>query len=103
MSKLQLDPHRALPFPAEQRSIAWEIYSETKDLPLICMHGHVEPEVFANDLPFANPAQLLIVPDHYGSACWPLKESSLHVLGCRGSTVIQWRQTHGRSGVRFAR
>jgi glucuronate isomerase len=29
------------------------------------MHGHVEPEVFANDLPFADPAQLLIVPDHY--------------------------------------
>ena len=65
MSTLELDPHRALPFPAEQRSIAWEIYSETKDLPLICMHGHVEPEVFAEDLPFADPAQLLIVPDHY--------------------------------------
>jgi glucuronate isomerase len=65
MSSLQLDPHRALPFPAEQRSIAWEIYSETKDLPLICMHGHVEPEVLADDVPFADPAQLLIVPDHY--------------------------------------
>ncbi len=65
MSSLQLDPDRALPFPVEQRSIAREIYGETKDLPLICMHGHVEPEVFADDLPFANPAQLLIVPDHY--------------------------------------
>jgi glucuronate isomerase len=65
MSTLQLDPHRALPFPSEQRSIAWEIYSETKDLPLICMHGHVEPEAFADDIPFADPAQLLIVPDHY--------------------------------------
>ena len=29
------------------------------------MHGHVEPEVFADDVPFADPAQLLIVPDHY--------------------------------------
>jgi glucuronate isomerase len=65
MNTLQLDPHRALPFPAEQRSIAWEIYSETKSLPLICMHGHVEPEVLADDIPFADPAQLLIVPDHY--------------------------------------
>ncbi len=65
MSSLQLDPDRALPFPAEQRSIAREIYGETKDLPHICMHGHVEPEVFANDIPFADPAQLLIVPDHY--------------------------------------
>ena len=65
MSSLQLDPDRALPFPAEQRSIAREIYVKTKDLPLICMHGHVEPEVFADDSPFADPAQLLIVPDHY--------------------------------------
>jgi glucuronate isomerase len=62
---LQLDPDRALPFSAEQRSIAREIYAETKDLPLICMHGHVEPEAFADDIPFADPAQLLIVPDHY--------------------------------------
>lgn len=65
MTSLQLDPDRALPFPAEQRSIAREIYDATKDLPLVCMHGHVEPEVFAEDPPFADPAQLLIVPDHY--------------------------------------
>jgi glucuronate isomerase len=65
MTSLQLDPDRALPFSPEQRSIAREIYGETKDLPLICMHGHVEPEVFADDMPFADPAQLLIVPDHY--------------------------------------
>jgi glucuronate isomerase len=62
---LRLDPDRALPFPREQRSIAKEIYAATKELPLICMHGHVEPQVFADDLPFADPAQLLIVPDHY--------------------------------------
>jgi glucuronate isomerase len=65
MASLQLEPDRALPFPAEQRSIAREIYGQTKNLPLICMHGHVEPEVFAEDIPFADPAQLLIVPDHY--------------------------------------
>ena len=65
MTSLQLDPDRALPFPAQQRSIAREIYDATKDLPLVCMHGHVEPEVFAEDPPFADPAQLLIVPDHY--------------------------------------
>jgi glucuronate isomerase len=65
VTSLQLHPDRALPFAPEQRSVAREIYGETKDLPLICMHGHVEPEVFADDLPFADPAQLLIVPDHY--------------------------------------
>ena len=65
MTSLSLDPDRALPFPAEQRSIAREIYGETKDLPLICMHGHVDAEVFAENSPFADPSQLLIVPDHY--------------------------------------
>jgi glucuronate isomerase len=55
MSTLQLDPHRALPFLAEQRSIAWQIYSETKDLPLICMHGHVELEC----LPTTRRSQIL--------------------------------------------
>jgi glucuronate isomerase len=65
MASLQLHPDRALPSPPEQRAIAREIYAETGDLPLICMHGHVEPQVFADDIPFADPAQLLIVPDHY--------------------------------------
>jgi glucuronate isomerase len=65
MPSLELHPDRALPFPAEQRSVAREIYAQTKDLPLISMHGHVEPEVFAEDRAFADPAQLLIVPDHY--------------------------------------
>jgi glucuronate isomerase len=65
VTSLELHPDRALPFPPEQRSVAREIYGETKDLPLICMHGHVEPQVLAEDIPFADPAQLLIVPDHY--------------------------------------
>jgi glucuronate isomerase len=65
MPSLVLDPDRALPFPAEQRAVAREVYDAVKDLPLISMHGHVEPEVFAEDRPFADPAQLLIVPDHY--------------------------------------
>jgi glucuronate isomerase len=62
---LELNPDRALPSAPEQRQVAREIYGETKALPLICMHGHVEAEVFAEDIPFADPAQLLIVPDHY--------------------------------------
>ena len=51
MASLRLEPDRTLPFPAEQRSVAWEIYGQTKDLPHICMHAHVEPEVFADDIP----------------------------------------------------
>ncbi len=65
MTLLSLHPDRALPFAPEHRQVAREIYGETEDLPLICMHGHVEAEVFAEDIPFDDPAELLIVPDHY--------------------------------------
>jgi len=65
VTTLQLHPDRALPADPEQRRVAREIYTETAGLPLICMHGHVEASVFAEDQPFADPAQLLIVPDHY--------------------------------------
>lgn len=65
MTKLTLDPDRALPAEPAQREVARRIYQESSSLPLICMHGHVEADVFADDAPFADPAQLLIVPDHY--------------------------------------
>ena len=29
------------------------------------MHGHVEAEVLAENVPFADPAQSSVVPDHY--------------------------------------
>ncbi|VTR76538.1 glucuronate isomerase [Cellulomonas hominis] len=62
---LAVHPDRALPLDPRQRDVAREIYAETAGLPLICMHGHVEVEAFADNRPFADPAQLLVVPDHY--------------------------------------
>ena len=103
MSSLHLEPDRALPFPVEQRSIAREIYDETKDLPLVCMHGHVEPEVFADDIPFANPAELLIVPDHYVFrmlASQGIEPARLGVPRVDGGPV---ETELGRSGARSAR
>src|SRR2546421_9499686 len=64
-SSLTLHPDRALPLDVHQRAVAREIYQQTAALPLICMHGHVEAEVLADNAPFADPAQLLVVPDHY--------------------------------------
>lgn len=64
-TSLVLHPDRALPAEPTQRAVAREIYDQVKDLPLICMHGHVDASVFSRDEKFADPAQLLIVPDHY--------------------------------------
>jgi glucuronate isomerase len=41
------------------------LYHGIKDLPIVSPHGHCEPAWFAQNLPFANPAELLVVPDHY--------------------------------------
>jgi glucuronate isomerase len=47
------------------RNVARALYDETRDLPLICPHGHVEPSLLAENAPFPEPAALLIMPDHY--------------------------------------
>jgi glucuronate isomerase len=62
---LSLHPDRAFPCDPRLRAVARTIYATTSRLPLICMHGHVEVEVFAADTAFPDPARLLIVPDHY--------------------------------------
>lgn len=51
---------------AAQKDIALSLYQTVADLPLICPHGHVSPALFSDpNYRFGNPAELLIVPDHY--------------------------------------
>lgn len=54
-------------FPADpqSRGIARALYASVKDLPIVSPHGHTDPRWYALDEPFPDPAQLLIVPDHY--------------------------------------
>ena len=47
------------------REIARELYDGVARLPIISPHGHVDARLLADDEPFADPARLLIVPDHY--------------------------------------
>jgi len=63
--KLALHPDRLFPADERTRSIARALYAPIKDLPIVSPHGHTDPAWFAYDQPFANPAELLIVPDHY--------------------------------------
>jgi glucuronate isomerase len=49
----------------EVRRVARALYEETRGLPLVCPHGHVEPALLAEDAAFPEPATLLVVPDHY--------------------------------------
>jgi glucuronate isomerase len=47
------------------RFVARALYEETRELPLICPHGHVDPAMLAENSPFPEPTALLITPDHY--------------------------------------
>ncbi len=54
-------------FPAEPaiRAIARRLYQHVRDLPIISPHGHTDPQWFADNEAFPNPAKLLLIPDHY--------------------------------------
>ena len=60
-----LHPDRFYPADPGTRAVAGRLFAEVEHLPLICPHGHTEPVWFAQNAPFPDPAQLLIVPDHY--------------------------------------
>lgn len=44
---------------------AEELFAGIRDLPIVSPHGHCNPAWFARNEPFANPAELLVIPDHY--------------------------------------
>jgi len=51
---------------AAQRLIARELYERVRDLPLICPHGHVNPQMLADaDYRWGTPVDVFIIPDHY--------------------------------------
>ena len=62
---LKLHPDRLFPSDPDTRAVARRLHAEIRDLPIIIPHGHTDPSWFANNEPFANPAELLITPDHY--------------------------------------
>jgi glucuronate isomerase len=62
---LTLHEDRLFPSDPTQRAIARRLYAEVRALPIVSPHGHTDPRWFADDEPFADPATLLIIPDHY--------------------------------------
>ena len=62
---MSLSPDRLLPADPATRRVARDLYEGVKDLPIISPHGHVDPTILQEDRAFTDPADLLIVPDHY--------------------------------------
>ena len=68
------------PAPAV-RDKARALYERTKDLPLVCPHGHVPPRLLAEDEAFPEPAALILEPDHYIYRMLYSQGVSLEALG----------------------
>ncbi|MFP5345688.1 MAG: glucuronate isomerase [Actinomycetes bacterium] len=62
---LELHPDRLLPSDPAVRDVARRLYEQTRDLPIISPHGHVDPRMLLDDQPFSDPATLFVTPDHY--------------------------------------
>ncbi len=60
-----LSDDRLFPADPTTRAIARRLFGAVRSLPIVSPHGHTEPRWFAEDAAFPDPAQLLIVPDHY--------------------------------------
>src|ERR1041384_2926375 len=53
------DPDRGVRRPARAR------YEETRGLPIVSPHGHVDPRLLADNAAFPEPAALIVLPDPY--------------------------------------
>ncbi len=60
-----LHEDRYLPADPRVRDVARALYEKVRSLALVCPHGHVDPRVLAEDTPFPDPTELIIIPDHY--------------------------------------
>ncbi len=87
-----LHPDRLFPADPETRSIARRLYASISDLPIVSPHGHTEAAWFAKNDPFPDPAQLLILPDHYVYRMLYSQGVSMHDLGIRQAGAIDSRK-----------
>lgn len=63
--KLKLNKNRFFDPDLSIRKIARVLYEGIKDLPIVSPHGHVDPRLFAENQPFPDPTELILIPDHY--------------------------------------
>ncbi|HEV2929583.1 MAG TPA: glucuronate isomerase, partial [Propionibacteriaceae bacterium] len=78
---LRLHPDRLLPPEPGVRSIARRLYEAVRDLPILSAHSHVDPWLLLDNEPFADPASLLVTPDHYVTRLLHARGESLADLG----------------------
>jgi len=61
----KLDNYRFFDSDTKVRQIALQLHKSVRDLPLISPHGHVPAKLLADNEPFPDPTELILIPDHY--------------------------------------
>lgn len=92
--RLELHPDRLFPADPNVRAIARDLYTSVAALPIISPHGHTDPQWFAENAPFGNATDLLLVPDHYVFRMLYSQGVALEDLGVRNPDVdprAAWR------------
>ena len=88
---LSLHPDRLFPAEPGVRAIARELHEATRDLPLVCPHGHVDPRRLSSDEPFDDPVSMLVTPDHYVTRLLHAAGISLDELGVGDDALSEER------------
>ena len=60
-----LNPDRFFDSDPAVRRVARSLYEETRELPIVSPHGHVDPRILAENSLIPNPSSLIIQSDHY--------------------------------------
>lgn len=82
-----LNADRLLPADHTTRAIARRLYASISRVPILSPHGHANPRWFSRNEPFADPAQLFVVPDHYVFRMLYSQGIRLERLGIGSSSV----------------
>jgi glucuronate isomerase len=62
---IPLHEDRCFDSDPEVRRVARLLYAETRELPIVSPHGHVDARLLAENAPFPEPTSLIVTPDHY--------------------------------------
>ncbi len=102
-SKLELLPERVFDSDPARRRVGMELYEQVAGLPLVCPHGHVDPNLFADEeMTLGSPADLFIIPDHYVFRMLYSQGISLEDLGVPRTDGGEVEINHRRIWQRFA-
>ena len=82
---LMLDADRCFDSDVVVRRIARMLYEETRELPLVCPHGHVDARLLAENAAFPEPTALIVTPDHYILRMLYSRGVPMESLGVRAS------------------